>query len=268
MKKHGLLAALLFLLGLALVVVSGRAGRLAADPLQPPSTPPRPEAHVAGLLNEAYDQLATVSVWMSSDQARFPRDDARLFEDAKEYYRAALQANNPRTGDVRRAEARGLAATDAARGLLFALATPAAPVVGLPSPPDLPAPEIGPSPSSTPDRSRRSPQEGNEVARPPGETIRDLMQNLNERLQLPPDGKTPEEGGAFLEAGRRSLEQARKALEEGKNRQALQFALAAEAWSHVPEDLNRWEGTAPPAIRGNIREFPPAPTDRPRPPGE
>jgi hypothetical protein len=268
MKKHGLPAALLLLLGLALVVVSERAGRLAAEPPQLPSTPSKPEARVAGLLNEAYDQLATVSVWMSSDQARLPRDDARLFEDAKEYYRAALQASNPRTGDLRRAETRGLAATDAARGLLFALAARAAPVVGLPSPPELPAPEFGPPPSSTSDRSRTSPQEGKEVARAPAETIRDLMQNLNERFRQLPEGKTREEGGAFLEAGRRSLEQARKALDDGRNRQALQFALAAEAWSHVPEDLSRTTGETPSGIRGNIREFPPAPTDRPRPPGE
>jgi hypothetical protein len=249
MKRYGLPAGLL-LLGLVLAWASERAGRLAAEPPPPPGTLTGPEARVAGILNEAYDQLTTVSVWMSSDQARLPRDDARLFEDAKEYYRVAIQASSPRSGDVRRAEALGLAARDAARGLLLALAARAAPVVGLPTPPDLPAPASGPrEPGRTPL------PEGKEVARTPVESTRDLIRDLDERLKTLSEGRPPEPGGAFLEAGRRSLEQARKASDDGKYRQAVQFALAAEAWSHVPEDLIRREG--PPPIRGSIREFPP-----------
>jgi hypothetical protein len=95
-----------------------------------------------------------------------------------------------------------------------------------------------------------------------------LINRLNEQYRQFPEERNREPGGAFLEAGRRALEQARKALDDGKNRQALQFALAAESWSHVPEDLGRTEAGPPPGIRGSIREFPPTPAERPRPPGE
>src|SRR5262249_54061175 len=191
----------------------------------PPGTAAPADARLSSILNEAYDQLMTVSLWMSSDQAHLPREDGRLLDDAKEYYRSAIQANSPRIANGRRAEALGLAATDAARGLLLALSARAAPGVGLPPPPDRMAPSLSPPRPSTREQIRTFPPEGKETVRTPAESTRDMIRDVTERYRQFPESRFREQGGAFLESGRRSLDQARKALDEGKVRQAMQLAL-------------------------------------------
>jgi hypothetical protein len=157
-------------------------------------------------LQKAYDALTEVSVWMKADRARPPRDTTKLFDRAKDLYRDAVKADREEEG--RRADELGLAAHDAARGLLHALRADAPPVAALPAPPLRDNYELD-----------------------------ELLRRTADRLEVADrDGRGG--GRAFLDAARRLYDQARRANRDDRGR-AIQLAHAAEAWTHVGDHLNR-----------------------------
>lgn len=176
-------------------------------------------------LQKTYDALTEVSVRMKADRARPPRDTTKLFDRAKDLYRDAVKADREEEG--RRADELGLAAHDAARGLLHALRADAPAVASLPAPPVRDDDELD-----------------------------ELLRRTADRLE---DGERDRRGAgrAFLDAARRLYDQARRANRDESVR-AIQLARAAEAWTHVGEHLNR-------ADERDVRRFEPERRrDRPR----
>jgi hypothetical protein len=201
----------------------GLSGTASAKP-PGPKGPGKEKDH----LQKAYDALTEVSVWMSADRARPPRETTRLFDQAKELYRDAVRAN--RDDEGRRAAELGLAAHDAARGLLHSLRANAPAVAGLPTPPVRDDDELD-----------------------------ELLRRTGDRLQDADSGERGP-GRAFHDAARRLYDQARRANREDSVR-AIQLARAAEAWTHVGEHLNRADDRD---VRRRDRPLPP--DDRPRRP--
>jgi len=252
--------------------------------------PRNPGERAIGPLNHAYDQLTCATVWVSSSQAKLSREDRAVLDQAKDLYRKALNAY--RMGQYRRAEATAIAAHDATRGVVHLLQANTAAIEGVPAPPleadvgapppprpgrDAPPPprsrETSPPPSDRvappPPRDRAAPPPGlKDRPLPPerggarrdgGGMVRDAIREIREEVQEAGKGAQRGAGHTFVDAARRALDQAQKAADDGKNRRAIQFVMAAEAWSHVPEHLRRAEGatsTAPTREPG-LREPPP-----------
>ncbi len=237
---------------------------------RPPDAGPRSAGErVIGPLNHAYDQITFATVWMSSSQAKLSREDAGLLDQSKELYRKALTAY--RAGQYRRAEGTALAAHDAARGVMHVLQATMPAVEGLPVPPleagagaPPPPPPGQPrpdprdrEPSAAPPRDRLAPPPPRDrEAPPPGvrerpmpdregvrrdgsAMVRDAIREIRDELPDAAPGSPRGAGQPFVSAARRALDQAQRAADAGKNRQAIQFVMAAEAWSHVPEHLKR-----------------------------
>jgi hypothetical protein len=229
-----------------------------------------------GPLNHAYDQITFASVWMNASQAKLSKEDSSVLDQSKDLYRKALQAY--RAGQYRRAEATALAAHDAARGVVHVLQAHTAAVEGLPAPPleadvgapppprpgrDAPPPPRGREAPPPPPRDRIAPPPPRDRAAPPAGDpdrsippqrggarrdgagiVRDAIREIREELQDGVQGSARGVGRQFVDAARRALDRAQKASDEGKNRQALQLVMAADAWSHIPEHLRRAEGPA------------------------
>lgn len=209
----------------------GFTGAVSAKPPGPKERGPKGPGKKKDHLQKTYEALTEVSVWMKSDRPRPPRDLSRLFDRASDLYRDAVKASQDE--DDRRVDELGLAAHDAARGLLHVLRADAPAAKGLPAPP---------------------PRNEDELD--------DLLRRTRDRLE-DADNSAPEPGRAFLDAARRLYDQARRADGE----RALQLARAAEAWTHVGEHLNRAEDRT--VRRGEPerrRDRPLPPDDRPRRP--
>ncbi len=186
---------------------SGFSSAVSAKPPGPKGRGPKGPEQGKDHLQKAYDDLTDVSVWMNVDRARPPRDTTKLFDRAKTLYRDAVKASREDEGP--RAAELGLAAHDAARGLMHALRADAPAAVGLPAPP---------------------PREDDELEA--------LLRRTRDRLEDAGDADTRGPGREFLDAVRRLYDQARKADRDDGAR-AIQWARAAEAWTHVGEHLDR-----------------------------
>ncbi len=228
-------------------------GDRAATPLeQPPRLPPDQEA--AGILHQAYDGLSLVRVWMSSNRAKLPEDDARLADQAEEFYRTAHRAYKAR--DYNRATMMGLAALTASQGLTSVLHATTPPPPGLPPPPEPPAPaapspgqdNFPPPPRPNPNREGDTQAGTPGAARTPQEMARDLLRaayrGINDAAKAGPDNGAAR---AFLDASRGAYQQARKDYDAGDYGKALDRAAAAEAWSHIGDYLKRADNPNQPA---------------------
>ena len=250
----------LLMLGVALGVVAGLgAGAGSAQPDKkgpkdkdgPPATvgpkekdqagpkgkdgPPKdgPKEKAARDLRHAYDTLAEVGAG-----AKLPPDDAKLYAQAKDIYRAAHKAH---PGGGRKAAELAAAANDAGRGLKHLLKA-AQPPADLPPPP-----EGGPGPK------------GPDGAGGPWAVAHDLLKKTRDRIgDAKPDGGP--QARAFLDGSRRAYGLARQAYLDGDYPKAAELARGAEAWTHVGEHLAVADepSPVPPGDRG--------PADAPPPP--
>jgi hypothetical protein len=236
-------------------------------PPAPREQPPRlaPDQEAAGILQQAYDSLSLVHVWMSSNRAKLPESDARLADQADDFYRSAHSAYKDR--NFGRATFLALAAADASRGLISALHAHTQPPSNLPAPPEPPAPaaappgrqDFPPQPRDNASGERGAPPQGERAPAPspaggaaaprtPKEMAREVLRaayrGLGDAEKAGP-GKGP--AAAFLDASRGAYEQGRKDYDAGNYVKALDLAAAAEAWSHVGEDLKRADSPNRPA---------------------
>jgi hypothetical protein len=185
-------------------------------------------------LQKAYDALTDVAAWTEGGRARPPRDLAPLIDQAKDLYRDAVRA--AREDELWRANELATAANDAARGLVDVLRADAPEARGVPVPP------------------LRDSYEFN-----------DLLWRTRDRLEdmaaLGPRGA----GRTFLDAARRFYDRARQAGRDDSVR-AIQWARAAEAWTHVGEHLMQAEQQVGLRRLPERRREPPPPDDRRGPP--
>jgi hypothetical protein len=207
--------------------------RLPAAREQPPRLPPDQQA--AGLLHQAYDSLNLVRIWLSSDRAQLPPDQAKLAEQADEFYRTAHRAYKDR--DYPRSIGLSVAALDASRGLLSALHAGTKPPDGLPAPPDVPVP----APAGG-DAGRKPAPGGDQQDAPvrPQDAAVEVLKAARQQIIAADKGDSGKgAGGRFLDASRALYEQGRQAYEKGDYDRALDLAAAAEAWSRVGDDLRQ-----------------------------
>jgi hypothetical protein len=205
-----------------------------------------PDQQAAGLLRQSYDSLGLVRIWLSSDRVKIPDDQAKLAEQAEEFYRGAHRAYKDR--DYGRAINLSVAALDGSGGLLSALHASTKPPDGLPPPPDIPIP-----PSRGADTGTARGAAGSDQPAPPArpqdaavEVLRSARQQIV-AADKGDAGKGP--AGRFLDASRAAYEQGRQAYEKGDYDRALDLGAAAEAWSRVGEDLRRAENPDQPGDR-------------------
>jgi hypothetical protein len=195
-------------------------------------------------------------MWMKSGNVRLEQDEAGLLEQAKDLYRHAYQAY--KEGRDRRAAELAMAANDAARGLLYVLSAESPKVEGIPTPPSMM--EQGSSSSGganlpqTPDRNRPLPSGRGTTPQPPGATPLPQaggleagqgaamgVREIHDRIGDIPADTTQGPGKQFLDASRHALDRAQRFADDRHYRRAFHMALAAEAWSRVPEHLRRAE---------------------------
>jgi hypothetical protein len=250
--RSGLLGLLIVELGIALGVGPGLPA--AAQQPQPggdrqPSgrdQPPRlpPDQQAAGLLHEAYDNLSLVRIWLGSDRAQFPPEQAKLADQADDFYRSAHRAYKER--DYGRSIGMSIAAMDASRGLLSALHASTKPLDGLPAPPAVPVPE---SRGADAGRGTGSGDQQGPPARPQDAAVEVLRAARQQIIAADKadSGKGP--AGRFLDASRTVYEQGRQAYEKGDYDRALDLGAAAEAWSRIADDLRRAENPDQPGDR-------------------
>jgi hypothetical protein len=160
-------------------------------------------------LQKAYDALTDVAAWTDRGRARPPRDLTPLIDQAKDLYRDALRA--AREDELWRADELAAAAHDAARGLVHALRADAPEARGVPVPPLRDSYELN-----------------------------DLLWRTRDRLEDMAAQGPRGAGRTFLDAARRLYDRARQAGRD-KTVRAIQWARAAEAWTHVGEHLMRAE---------------------------
>ncbi len=186
-------------------------------------------------LQKAYDALTDLAAWTDAGRTRPPRELASLVEQARDIYRDAVRAS--REEEPRQADELAAAAHDAARGLVHAFRADAPSIRGIPVPP------------------LRDPYE-----------LDDLLRRTRDRLEDTEALESRGTGRAFSDAARRLYDRARQASRDDPVR-ALNFARAAEAWTHVGEHLAqadfRREAPPPPERR---RERPLPPDERRDPP--
>ena len=241
--RSWLLGLLILGLGMALGVGPARPAaaqqsapggeRLPPSRDQGPRLPPDQQA--AGLLHQAYDSLNLVRIWLSSDRAQLPQDQAKLADQADEFYRTAHRAYKDR--DYDRAIGLSVAALDASSGLLSALHAGTKPPAGLPAPPDVPVPE-----SRGGDTGRGAAPGGDQQSPParPQDAAVGVLRAARQQIIAADKGdagKGP--AGRFLDASRTVYEQGRDAYEKGDYERALDLGGAAEAWSRVVDDVRR-----------------------------
>lgn len=221
----------LLLLLLTVLAVGGMfdwgsaGGWLGSVEAKPPGKKGGPKGRGKGkdALQKAYDALTDVAARMDAGRNRPPRDLAKLADRAREMYRDAVRA--ARSDADWRAQELAVASHDAARGLLHALRA------------DTPADDRLPLPP------RRDEDELNDLLR----RTRDRLQDFADQSQRGP-------GREFFDAARRLYDRARRAGRD-EEQKALQWARAAEAWTHVGEHLNR-------ADERDVRRRPPPPPER------
>lgn len=220
------LLRLMFLL-LTMLAVGGLCewrsadGWLSTASAKPPGKKGGPKGRGKGkdALQKAYDALSDVAARLDAGRARAPRELTKLYDRARDLYRDAERA--ARDDAERRADELAIAAHDAARGLLHALRAETASDDRLPPP-------------------RRNEDE-----------LDDLLRRTRDRLDDFADSTPRGPGREFYDAARRFYDRARRAGHEDKER-AVQWARAAEAWTHVGEHLSRAEDP-------DVRRRPPPP---------
>lgn len=193
-------------------------------------------------LRKAFDRITDLS------QTQFAGKEAtRVFDHAKRFYREAVKVY---AEDPRRATELAVAANDAGRGLEHYQRALAKPVPGLPEPPvefdGPPFPPGGPKGKGPP-----PPDSGIAGDRGPWSEALDALTVARQQLSWSDSG-SPATGPArdVLDAAKAAYTQARMAYEAGEYRKATELARATEAWSHVPEHLNRagWEASSAPPV--------------------
>ncbi len=246
-----------------------------AGPRGPEGPPPDP-------LEQAHEQLTLVALLSGSPSIHLPAEDAALLDRTKELYRSAVQAR--RDGADRRADALAGATAAAAAGLMQAAWASAAPVPGVPEPPEprtrsaSAPPNSGqrPGPEAPARRGDEPPRDASRPAQPqaggapmtPDAVATRILNDIRDRVirTSAEDAKLPA-AKPFGEASRRAYEAARQALKEGHGRQATDLALAAEAWTHVGEQLRQADSNrpaVPPGASGPRERLAPPPTPRDR----
>jgi hypothetical protein len=300
-------------LGAALIValVVG-VGILGAQTPQPRPTLPGGQAgpssypsagamtpRAVGPLNEAYDGIGVVSMWLKSGHVKLEQDESGLLDQVKDLYRHAYQAY--KEGCDRRAAELAMAANDGARGLLYVLSAESPKVEGIPTPPSmfeqgasygtgtgrtpagtgtptLPPPGGGTTPPGgrAPGAAPAAQPGGVEAGQGAAMGVREIIREIRDRVGDIPANTTQGPGKQFLDASRHALERAEKCADERHYRRAFHFALAADSWSRVPEHLRRGETGIQPAPGGLDRQGRPGvnptapgtpPTGRPPSPG-
>jgi hypothetical protein len=103
-------------------------------------------------LLRAYDVLTEVAVWTKSNQGHLPEHMAKMFDEAKQYYRESHK--NFTSGNSQRGVELAMAASDAGRGLLFFMHATTPPLTDLPKPPQA---AEGASSSGTPGKTPPAP---------------------------------------------------------------------------------------------------------------
>jgi hypothetical protein len=205
-----------------------------------------PEPKAAKDLNKAYDTLTEVSLAQSGAKEKLPRDLAKLFDQARDYYRSAVRSFED--GDTSRAGELAKAANDAGRGLKHWLRANGPAVPGLPAPPVEPGP---PGPA----------------AAEPWEGTRQLLQRARDRITEVEGLNRDGPGQPFLEASRDAYQRARRAYLDKEYARAAELARGAEAWTHVGEHLQRSgrglviQPEKAPAKPGNVPPPPPPPLE-------
>jgi hypothetical protein len=189
-------------------------------------------------LRKAFDKITDLSQLQIAG-----KEATRAFDHAKRFYREAVKAY---PDDPRRSAELAIAANDTARGLEHLNRASLKPVAGLPEPPaDFDRTIGGP-------KGKGPPAWNAGVGAEPGpwtESLEALAAALEQLTGW--DASTPVNGPArdILDAAKAVYGQARTAYESGEYRKATELSRAAEAWSHVPEHLNRAgseRGAAPP----------------------
>jgi hypothetical protein len=236
------------------------AERQPAGREQPQRLPPDQQA--AGLLHQAYDSLNLVRIWLGSDRAQLPPDQAKFADQAEEFYRAAHRAYKDR--DYPRSIGLSVAALDASRGLLSALHATTKPPAELPAPPDIPV--TAPAGADT---GRGTTPGGDQQGAPvrPQDAAVEVLRAARQQIVAADKGdagKGP--GGRFLDASRAVYEQGRQAYEKGDYDRALDLGAAAEAWSRIGDDLRRADNPDQPGDRRPRGEQPPDRLPDRRPP--
>ena len=245
--RNGLLGVLMIGLATALPAVAQQPApggeRLPPSRDQGPRLPPDQQA--AGLLHQAYDSLNLVHIWQSSDRAKLPEDQAKLADQADDFYRTAHRAYKDR--DYARSLGLSVAALDASSGLLSALHASTRPLDGLPAPPDVPIPETRGVDAG------RTPAPGGDQQRPPGrpqDAAVEVLRAARQQIVAADKGDAGKgAAGRFLDASRTVYEQGRQAYEKGDYDRAIDLAAAAEAWSRVGDDLRRADNPDQPGDR-------------------
>jgi hypothetical protein len=220
-------------------------------------------------LLRAYDVLTEVAVWIKSDQSHLSDDMTKLFDQAKQYYREAHK--NLSAGNEQRAVGLAMAASAAGSGLLFLLHATTPPLTDLPKPPQAfaearsatgatpPAPgnpatptpgpgrygNLPPSPTEataqTTDRTANRGPAGTPASFPerdPWQPALSALQNARSRIRDATDNASKGPGQEFLAASRKVYEQGRQAYQEHHYFKAFELAMAADAWTRVPEFLD------------------------------
>jgi hypothetical protein len=225
-------------------------------------------------LLRAYDVLTEVAVWTKSSQAHLPDEMARLFDQAKQFYREAHKAFS--AGNQQRAAEYALASSDAGGGLLYFLHASTPPLTDLPKPPQSaqeggatgtasrPAPPAPPGagaatppasgrygnlPSSPTDTQAPRPNPAGAGAaagtappmpdRNPWQPALFALQDARSRIRAATENASKGAGQEFLAASRNVYEQGRKAYQEQHYFKAFELAMAAVAWTRVPEHLDQ-----------------------------
>lgn len=117
-------------------------------------------------LQKAYEVLSDLAGLLPQAKDQMPRETARLFDRAKEIYRAAHKSFAD--GDLARAGELGKAAEDAGRGLKHVLRASLPPAADLPPPPDGDdRPPFPPPPPREGRRAKGPPREGPDGPPPP-----------------------------------------------------------------------------------------------------
>jgi hypothetical protein len=182
------LAALAVVVGLVAVLAVGAQAPTARPAPGTTGTYTDMAPRAIGPLNQAYDMIGAVTVWMRFDHEKLSSEHVGLLEQAKDFYKQGHKAFHE--GQDRRATELALAASDAARGLLLMLSAKEPKIDGLPTPPTGmsdrdKAPRVPDGRFREPDRARPSDRAPSPGGVPPPD-----------RPPTPPGGGTPPAGGA------------------------------------------------------------------------
>jgi hypothetical protein len=192
-------------------------------------------------LYRAHVDLTELAVWLKAQRPRLPEVLASLPGKADDLYQEAHRAFAQ--DDREQAMALAQAADEAGRGLVLYLRATAAPIRGLPEPPQA---ESAPPRANGPQDLPAPPLEGGRPPRVPpdvrpGPWTPALVTLHDARWDLRHAGDMPQGHPAhdFLVAGVTAYNAAREAYQKGEYVKAAELARAADTWAHVPEALRR-----------------------------